>query len=222
MKGKDEILRRIGHTGLVPVVRAPSVEAAVGAARAVKAGGVDIIEITFTVPGAREAIERVSREMGDEVLVGAGTVLDAQTARVAIAAGAQFIVSPGLDVPTIEMAHRYGKPAVPGCLTPTEVLTALAKGADMVKIFPADCVGGPKYIKALLGPIPQVELVPTGGVNLENAGDFIKAGAAALGVGGSLVDKRAVTEGNWEVITENARKFLEKVKEARVGGVSGK
>ncbi len=209
------IIRRLMDVGLIPVVRAGSAEEAISIVEAIKAGGVSVIEITMTVPGAIKVIERVSERYCKEVLVGAGTVLDPETARAVILSGAEFVVTPSLKLSTIEVCKRYSKLVIPGALTPTEVLTAWEAGADFVKIFPCDNVGGPKYVKALKGPFPQIELIPTGGVNLNTAGDFIAAGSAALAVGSELVDKKAVAAREFSVITENARKFLEIVKGAR-------
>ena len=214
---KDEIRRRVSEIGIVPVVRASNSKQALLAAEAVCAGGIPIIEVTMTVPGAIEVIAQLARTAGDNVLVGAGTVLDAETARQCISAGAQFVVSPGFDRETVEIVGREGKLMMAGALTPTEITAAWKAGADFVKIFPCGSVGGPKYIRALRGPFPQIPFVPTGGVNLETAADFIRAGAAALGIGGELVQAEALRSSNAERITENARKFLEIVKNARAG-----
>jgi 2-dehydro-3-deoxyphosphogluconate aldolase/(4S)-4-hydroxy-2-oxoglutarate aldolase len=212
---KAEILRCIVDTGIVPVVRAPSSELAVQAVGAIMAGGVPIVEITMTVPGAVEVIRDLVKTYGRDVLVGAGTVLDAETARACLLAGAEFIVGPALDLETITICHRYGKVVMPGALTPTEVVTAWQAGADLVKVFPASAVGGPSYIKALKAPLPQIELVPTGGVSLKTAAEFIKAGAAALGVGTDLVDTSLLQSGQASVITDRARQFVAIVNEAR-------
>ncbi len=212
---KEKALTKIREVGLVPIVRAPSPEDAMRAAEAIVAGGIGIAEITMTVPGALKVMEAVAERYGDKVLLGAGTILDTETCRAAILAGAEFIVTPALDVRVIEMARRYSKPIFPGALTPTEVLTAWQAGADMVKIFPCGPVGGAKYIKALKGPFPQIEMVPTGGVNLETTPEFIKAGAAAVAVGGELVDLKALKEGKLDQITETAKKFVEAVRAGR-------
>jgi 2-dehydro-3-deoxyphosphogluconate aldolase / (4S)-4-hydroxy-2-oxoglutarate aldolase len=212
---KDEVGRRVAEIGIVPVVRAGNSEQARLAAEAVCAGGIPIVEITMTVPGAIEVIAQLAQTLGDHMLVGAGTVLDAETARQCISAGAQFVVSPGLDLETVELVRRQGKLMMAGALTPTEITAAWKTGADFVKIFPCGSVGGPKYIRALRGPFPQIPFVPTGGVNLETAADFIRAGAAALGVGGELVQAAALKSGNAALITENARNFLGIVKNAR-------
>lgn len=216
---RSEIMRRIFEVGLIPVVRAASADEAVRAVEAIKEGGVPILEITMTVPGAVRVIEEVARRYGTEAVVGAGTVLDAETARVCIMAGAQFILSPSLNLDMIACCKRYGVPVVPGALTPTEVVAAWQAGADAVKVFPAGNVGGASYIKALKGPLPQIDLVPTGGVSLKTAADFIRAGSSALGVGTDLVDTKALREGQAHMITERARQFVEIVKEARSAAV---
>src|SRR5215467_12727810 len=175
-------IQHILDVRLIPVVRASSAEEAVSVVDAIRAGGLSILEITMTVPGALRVIERVADRCGDQILLGAGTVLDVETARAAMLAGAEFIVTPSLKTSTIEVCKRYSKVVIPGALTPTEVVTAWEAGADFVKVFPCDNVGGPKYIKALKGPFPQIELIPTGGVNLNSAAEFLAAGSAALAV----------------------------------------
>lgn len=212
---KDEVRRRITEIGIIPVVRASNSEQALLGAEAVRAGGIPIVEVTMTVPGAIEVIARLARTVGDSVLIGAGTVLDADAARECVAAGAQFIVSPGFDRETMEAVRSEGKIMMAGALTPTEITAAWKGGADFIKIFPCGSVGGSKYIRALRGPFPQIPFVPTGGVNLETAADFIRAGAAALGIGSELVQAEALKSGNAEPIVENARKFVEAVKKAR-------
>ncbi|MGO9275584.1 MAG: bifunctional 4-hydroxy-2-oxoglutarate aldolase/2-dehydro-3-deoxy-phosphogluconate aldolase [Terriglobia bacterium] len=212
---KETSLGLIREVGLVPIVRAASAEDAFKAAEAIIEGGIGIAEITMTVPNAIRVMERVAERYGDKVLLGAGTILDPETCRAALLAGAQFIVTPSLDVRVIEVAKRYSKPIMPGALTPTEVVTAWQAGADLVKIFPCGPVGGPQYIKALRGPFPHIDFVPTGGVNLETTPEFIKAGAAAVAVGGELVDAKALKEGRLDVITANARKYVEAVRAAR-------
>lgn len=212
---KQQVRDKIVEIGVVPVVRASSPAEALLAAQAVCDGGIPIVEITMTVPGAVEVIGALRKSALSGVLVGAGTVLDAETARRCLDAGAEFLVSPGLNVPTVEFAVREGKLIMAGALTPTEVITAWNAGADFVKVFPCGQVGGAKYIKALKGPLPQIPLVPTGGVNLNTAAEFIEAGSAALGVGGELVQSDALKSGRPGVIIENARKFLAIVKEAR-------
>jgi 2-dehydro-3-deoxyphosphogluconate aldolase / (4S)-4-hydroxy-2-oxoglutarate aldolase len=184
---KQQVRDRILEIGIVPVVRASSAAEALLAAEAVYAGGIPIVEITMTVPGAVEVIRELQRSALAGVLIGAGTVLDAETARRCVDAGAEFLVCPGLNLPTVEFAVREGKLMLAGALTPTEVMMAWNGGADLVKIFPCGQVGGAKYIKALKDPFPQIPLVPTGGVNLNTAAEFIEAGAAALGIGGELV-----------------------------------
>ncbi len=212
---RDEVIRRIKEIGVVPVVRANSPEEAMAAVEAIKAGGVPILEITMTVPGAIKVIEKVADRFGDEVVLGAGTVLDPETARNCILAGATFIVSPALNIQTIELCRRYSVPICPGALTPTEVITAWQAGADFVKVFPCSAMGGASYIKGLKAPLPQVDLIPTGGVNLKTAADFIKAGSSALGIGADLVDLKALRAGNAGQITENAMQFVQIVKDAR-------
>jgi len=212
---RQRILSSILDIGIVPVVRTTSAESAIQAVEAIYQGGIRAAEITMTVPGAIRALEKVADALGDKIVLGAGTVLDAETARIAMLAGAEFFVSPGLKLATIEMARRYSKVVVPGALTPTEVLAAWDAGADIVKIFPCGNLGGAKYIKALKAPYPHIEMIPTGGVNLETAGDFLKAGACAVAVGAELVDARAVKEGRFEVIVEKARQYLAVVAKAR-------
>jgi 2-dehydro-3-deoxyphosphogluconate aldolase / (4S)-4-hydroxy-2-oxoglutarate aldolase len=212
---KKLIVEQIETLGLLPVVRASSSDEAIQAIDAVMAGGVNILEITMTVPGAVKVIEKVADKYGSDVLVGAGTVLDPETARACLLAGAQFIVSPALNLDTIALCHRYSAPIMPGALTPTEVITAWSAGADFVKVFPCGAVGGASYIKNLMGPFPQIKMIPTGGVSLKTAGDFIKAGASALGVGTDLVDVKAIRDGNGGVVTERARQFIDLVREAR-------
>ncbi|HLK65465.1 MAG TPA: bifunctional 4-hydroxy-2-oxoglutarate aldolase/2-dehydro-3-deoxy-phosphogluconate aldolase [Bryobacteraceae bacterium] len=210
-----EILAFITEVGIVPVVRTTSAESAIQAVEAMYQGGVRAAEITMTVPGAIRALEKVADRFGDKLMLGAGTVLDPETARSCMLAGAEFFVTPSLRVSTIEMVKRYSKVICPGALTPTEVLTAWESGADVVKIFPCGNVGGPKYIKALKGPFPQIEMIPTGGVNLETTGEFLKAGACAVAVGGELVDPKSIKDGRFDVIEERARQYLAAVVKAR-------
>src|ERR1700704_1239738 len=212
---KQEVRDRIIEIGIVPVVRASSAGEAPVAADAVCQGGIPIVEITMTVPGAVDVIRELARNSTSEVLIGAGTVLNPEVALRCLDAGAQFLVSPGLNLKTVELAVREGKLIMAGALTPTEVITAWDAGADFVKIFPCGQVGGAKYIKALKGPLPQIPLVPTGGVNLNTAAEFIEAGAAALGIGGELVQAEALKSGKSQIIAENARKFVEIVKQTR-------
>ena len=210
-----EMMQTLTEAGLVPVVRVSNAEAAVKVVGALYEGGIRAAEITMTVPGAVKALEKVADQFGDKLLLGAGTVLDPESARICMLAGAEFFVTPSLRVSTIEIAKRYSKPIFPGGLTPTEVLTAWEAGADAVKIFPAGNVGGAKYIKALKGPFPQIEMIPTGGVNLDTIGDFLKAGSCACGVGGELVDAKAVKEGRFDVIAQTAGKYIAAIAKAR-------
>ena len=212
---KQKVCERIVEIGIVPVVRAASAREARIAADAVCEGGIPIVEITMTVPGAVDVIRELTKSGSSDVLVGAGTVVNVEAATRCLDAGAQFLVSPGLNVQVIQLAANEGKMMMAGALTPTEVITAWEAGSDFVKVFPCGQVGGAKYIKALKGPLPQVQLVPTGGVNLSTAAEFIEAGAAALGVGGELVQADALKSGKPEIIVENARKFLAIVKDAR-------
>jgi 2-dehydro-3-deoxyphosphogluconate aldolase / (4S)-4-hydroxy-2-oxoglutarate aldolase len=212
---KSKIMQHMHELGLVPVLRASSAQEAIAIADAIMAGGVNILEVTMTVPGAIRVIEQLANHHGEKLLLGAGTVLDPETARSCILAGAQFIVSPALDLRTIELCRRYSVPIMPGALTPTEIVTAWQAGADVVKVFPCSALGGAKYLKALQGPLPQIQLIPTGGVSLATAEEFLAAGAFALGVGGDLVDAKAAREGRNGVITENAQKYISIVKKFR-------
>lgn len=217
---RQSILSSIIDIGIVPVVRTPSAETALAAIDAIYRGGIRAAEITMTVPGAIKALETVAAKFGDKIMLGAGTVLDPETCRACMLAGAQFIVTPSLRTSVIEMVRRYSKVIIPGALTPTEVVTAWEAGADIVKIFPCGNVGGPKYIKALKGPFPHIEMAPTGGVNLETAGEFLKAGACAVAVGGELVDGKSIKEGRYDAIEEKARQYLAAIAKARaeIGG----
>jgi 2-dehydro-3-deoxyphosphogluconate aldolase / (4S)-4-hydroxy-2-oxoglutarate aldolase len=212
---KQDVAKRIVEVGIVPVVRAASATQARQAAEAVCAGGIPIVEITMTVPGAIELIAELAKDIGSQVLVGAGTVLDSETAKRCVDAGSEFLVSPGFDVETVKFACREGKLMMAGALTPTEVIAAWKAGSDFVKIFPCGAMGGASYIKALKGPLPQVPMIPTGGVNLKTAAELIQAGAAALGVGGELVSAAALRSGNLQEITEAARQYVALVREAR-------
>jgi 2-dehydro-3-deoxyphosphogluconate aldolase/(4S)-4-hydroxy-2-oxoglutarate aldolase len=212
---RDVILRSILDIGVVPVVRTSTAESAVLAIEAVYRGGIRAAEITMTVPGAINALEKLADAFGDKLVLGAGTVLDPETARICMLAGAQFFVTPALNLKTIEMVKRYSKIIMPGALTPTEIVTAWEAGADFVKVFPCGALGGAKYIKALKAPLPQIEMVPTGGVSLENTADFLRAGAAAVAVGAELIDAKTINEGRYEVFEERARKFLGEVAKAR-------
>ena len=212
---KAEVIQQIRDTGIIPVVRATSADEAMRAIDAIREGGISVLEITMTVPGAIKVIEQVSQRYGKDALVGAGTVLDPEIAEACVSSGAQFVVSPALNLETIACCRRLDVPVIPGALTPTEVVQAWNAGADFVKVFPAGAVGGANYLKALKAPLPQIELVPTGGVTLITAADFIRAGAAALGVGTDLVDIEALREGQAAHITERAQQFLQIVREAR-------
>jgi 2-dehydro-3-deoxyphosphogluconate aldolase / (4S)-4-hydroxy-2-oxoglutarate aldolase len=206
---RHQVLQRIREIGVVPVVRASSGEEALQLVDALKAGGIDVIELTMTVPGAVEIIRELAKAPG--AIVGAGTVLDAETARACLLAGAKFVVSPATDEPTITLCRTYGVPIMAGALTPTEVVRAWRAGSDMVKVFPCGAVGGASYVKALKAPLPQIELIPTGGVSLETAADFIKAGASAVGAGADLVDPKKGAA----YVTERSRQYLQAVAKAR-------
>jgi 2-dehydro-3-deoxyphosphogluconate aldolase/(4S)-4-hydroxy-2-oxoglutarate aldolase len=212
---KDQVRRRILEVGIIPVVRASSGSQAIQAAEAVCAGGIPVVELTMTVPGALEVIAKLAKGMGKEVLVGSGTVLDADSARRCLDAGAQFLVSPGFDLATVQLANSAGVLIMAGALTPTEVIAAWKAGSDLVKVFPCGNVGGANYIKALKAPLPQVPMVPTGGVNLETAADFLRAGSAALGIGGELISASALRLGNVKTITDAARQYVSIVKQTR-------
>ncbi len=207
-------LQGILDVGVIAIVRVASAEQAVEVCGAVARGGVKAIEVTMTVPGAIDAIKEFKKTASDDILLGAGTVLDPETARTVILAGADFIVSPNLNVDVIQMAHRYGKVVIPGTFTATEILAAWDAGADIVKIFPAGVVG-PQYLRDIRGPLPQIRLTPTGGVTLDNASEFIRAGAACISVATALVDKKALAEKKFDVISEKARQFIEAVKVGR-------
>ncbi len=211
----DDVIRRIGEIGIVPVVRAATVDEATRAVEAICAGGIPIVEITMTVPDAITVIRQIARQYRSDVLIGAGTVTTAHQAEQCIAAGAEFIVSPGLSFPVLSAAQTLGKLAIPGALTPTELMNAQQNGAKLVKIFPCGNVGGPKYLKSLKAPFPDAALIPTGGVNLSNAAEFINAGAFALGVGAELVNAAALHEGNLAKITRSARELVDAVVSAR-------
>lgn len=211
----QQIISTITDIGLVPVVRTPTAESALKSVEAIYNGGVRAAEVTMTVPGAIKALEKLADQFGDRIVLGAGTVLDPETARACMLAGAQFFVTPTLKLSTIEMAKRYSKVICPGALTPTEVLTAWEAGADVVKVFPANSMGGAKYIKALKGPLPHIQMIPTGGVNLETAGEFLKAGACAVAVGGELVDAKLIKENRYPEMEERARQYLVAIAKAR-------
>lgn len=214
MPDRLAVLQRIMSTGITAVIRAKSSAHLIAVADAIKAGGVESIEVTMTTPNALEIISEVSRKYGDEVLIGVGSVLDPETARAAILAGAQFVVGPTLNLDVMRLVHRYDKVVMPGTFTPTEIVTAWENGADLVKVFPVGQVG-PGYLKDILGPLPQVRMVPTGGVDLNTAGAFIKAGAAALCVGSAMMPNEAIAAGQFDVVTDLAAKFVEAVKVAR-------
>ena len=210
----DDRLARIARSRIVAVIRAASGELLADVAGALMQGGVEAMEVTFTVPRAHQVLERVADRWGEKILLGAGTVLDSETARIAILSGAEFIVSPTVNRRVIRLCRRYNKLVMPGAFTPTEVLTAWESGADIVKVFPSD-VTGPAYLKALAGPLPQVRLMPTGGVNLQTAAAFLNAGAFALGVGSSLVDPQAVARGDLAKIEQLARQYVEIARQSR-------
>jgi 2-dehydro-3-deoxyphosphogluconate aldolase/(4S)-4-hydroxy-2-oxoglutarate aldolase len=212
---RGEACRLIEDAGIVVVVRAPSPEIAIRAVDALLTGGLSIFEITLTVPNARSVIQSLAARFKDAAVVGAGTVLSADEVRMSVDAGAQFIVSPGLDLTTIDAAHALDVAVVPGALTPTEVITATKADADMVKIFPCSAVGGAKYLKALKGPLPRVKLLPTGGISVSNAHEFIAAGAAAIGIGSELVDVAALKEDRDTELSARARELLNAVAAAR-------
>lgn len=214
---KPQQLQRVLSSGIVAIIRAPDGSLLVDVAEALVAGGVDVLEVTFTVPQAHRVLEQVAARLGDRVLLGAGTVLDTETARIALLAGAEFIVAPVVNPDVIELCRRYDKLVLPGALTPTEILAAWQAGADIVKVFPSD-VTGPAYIKALHGPLPQIRLLPTGGVNLQTAAEFLKAGACALGIGSSLVEPQAVASGNFERIRTLAAQYVKIVRDVRSAG----
>jgi 2-dehydro-3-deoxyphosphogluconate aldolase / (4S)-4-hydroxy-2-oxoglutarate aldolase len=211
----DEVIRRIEEVGIIPVVRAASVEEATRAVEAICAGGIPVVEITMTVPNAVSVIRELAKQYKDKALVGAGTVVTAEQAESCLRAGAEFLVSPGLSAPVLSVARAAGKLAIPGALTPTELMNAHEHGARLVKIFPCGNVGGPKYLRSLKAPFPKAELIPTGGVNASNAADFIAAGAFALGVGADLVHAAALREGNLEKISAAAQELVQAVISAR-------
>ena len=211
---KNKIIERMLNPGVVAVIRADSSEQLMHVAKALRDGGVTAMEVTMTTPNALQVLESVSRELGDSILMGVGTVLDETTTRMAILSGAQFVVTPVLKPEVIALCNRYSRPIVAGAYTPTEALTAHEAGADFIKIFPADGLG-PGYIKALKAPLPQLQIIPTGGVDVNTAGDFIKAGCAAVAAGSSLVSKDVLKSGDWMRLSEVARAFVKAVAEAR-------
>jgi 2-dehydro-3-deoxyphosphogluconate aldolase/(4S)-4-hydroxy-2-oxoglutarate aldolase len=215
MWDKQDAMKLVRDTALIPIIRVDSADVAMKVADAFLNGGVNIIEVTFSVPGATEVVQKLTEKVGDKVLVGTGTVLDPETARRAILAGSEFIVAPSYSKELIEMSRRYAKPCFPGALTPTEILQAYTWGADAVKVFPCGEVGGAAYIKAVRAPLPHIPLIPTGGVDLQTAGPMLEAGAFALGVGSAIAEPKAIKDGRYDIITENVRKFLEIVRKYR-------
>jgi 2-dehydro-3-deoxyphosphogluconate aldolase/(4S)-4-hydroxy-2-oxoglutarate aldolase len=211
---KIDTLNLIRETGIIAIMRAKSSDQLIAAADAIKKGGVKIIEVTMTTPGALDVIKTAVKRYGQEISFGAGTVLDAETARAAILAGADFIVAPTLNLEMIALCNRYSIPVTPGCYTPTEMLTAWEAGADLIKLFPAS-VGGPSLIKAIRAPLPQLEIVPVGGVDLNTAAEFIRKGAAALGVGSSLINQKLLDAGDMDELTRRATAFIEEVRKGR-------
>jgi len=211
---KEDQLQRVLDSGIVAVVRSPDSQQLVETARALADGGVNVVEITMTVPDALDVVRQVHKALGDRLLLGAGTILDAETCRAALLAGAEYIVAPTLNLDVIRQCRRYNKLVMPGAFTPTEILAAWEAGADIVKVFPADVVG-PAFFKAMQGPLPQIRLMPTGGVDLTTAAAFLKAGACCLGVGGQLVEPRAVAEGNFNRIRDLARQYVAIVQQTR-------
>jgi 2-dehydro-3-deoxyphosphogluconate aldolase/(4S)-4-hydroxy-2-oxoglutarate aldolase len=216
---RAETVAAIEATGVVAVVRLKDASVGGEVARALAAGGVRVVEITMTVPNAVRLIEELSAALPADVIVGAGTVVDADTAREVILAGARFVVSPVFRPDVIAMSRRHDVPVMPGCFTPTEILDAWDAGADIVKVFPATALG-PGFFKDVRGPLPHVRLMPTGGVTRENAGVWIRAGAVAIGVGTALVDPKAVAERRFEAITDSARHFVDAVRQARAEAVA--
>jgi 2-dehydro-3-deoxyphosphogluconate aldolase/(4S)-4-hydroxy-2-oxoglutarate aldolase len=216
MTAASDTLSRVRATGIVPVIRAPSADEACAVADAIRAGGIDVLEVTMTVPGAVQVIAELARRFGDAVVVGAGTVLDPETAKACRDAGARFIVSPAFDARTVAWCKQADLPVMPGALTPTEVVQAWRAGAAMVKVFPCSAVGGASYVKALKAPLPQIELLPTGGVSLTTIADFFKAGASAVGAGADLVDIDKIRAGDFAAVTEKARAYAQAVARARV------
>lgn len=208
MSSHMELLNRILDEKIVAIVRLDSSTQLIQVAEALLSGGISVIEFTMTTPGALEMIQQAKLRLSNSVLIGAGTVLDPETARAAILAGAEFIVTPTLNRDTIQLCKRYGKPVMPGALTPTEILAAWEAGGDMIKVFPASQMGGPDYLKAILAPLPQIRVAPTGGVSAENAADYLSAGAVGIGCGGKLVSKQAVADGDWSEITRQAQQLV--------------
>lgn len=211
---RQEIVSFIEENGVVAVIRLGDTKKMFDILQALKNGGVRVFEFTLTTPNALDFVKEYAQKNDRETLVGAGTVLDPETARLAVLAGAQFIVGPAFNLNTLKMAHRYGKVMIPGSYTPTEILTAWENGADVVKVFPATTLG-PGYFKDVLGPLPQVKLTPTGGVVLGNVADFIRAGACCVGVGTALLDKKMIAESDWKGLTAHAAAFADEVQKGR-------
>ncbi len=212
---KQEIRKQIAAIGIVPVIRASTAENAFLAVDALRKGGISVIEVTLTVPGAERVIEALRKQFDSALIVGAGTVLNSESAKRCLEAGAQFIVSPGLNTSTVAFVNSQKVLMIAGALTPTEIVAAWENGSDLVKIFPCNAVGGPGYIKSLKGPFPQIPFIPTGGVNLQTAADFLRAGCEALGIGSELIPASAIESGKPEVITSLARQFTQIVEEVR-------
>ncbi len=212
MKSHLEILSQLLDEKIIAIARLDTGEQLIKIAESLTAGGISVIEFTFSTPGALEMVKQAAAHFGDNILLGAGTVLDPETARAAILAGAQFIVTPYINLATIEMCKRYGIPIVAGAMTPTEIMTTWEAGADLVKVFPASAIGGPDYIKAVLAPLPPLRLVPTGGVSSDNAAQYLKAGAVIVAVGGNLVDKKAVARADWAAICAEAQRLVSAVR----------
>jgi len=210
-------LKRVLDLGIVAIIRAPSGEQLVQVSEALLSGGIDVIEVTFTVPGILDILKEVRAKLGNRILLGAGTVLDTESARAAILAGAEFLVTPTVNVDVITLCRRYGKLCMAGAFTPTEILTAWQAGADIVKVFPAE-IGGPGYLKAVHGPLPQVRLLPTGGVNLDTIDSFVKAGACAVGLGSALVEKEALANRDMDRIATLAKAYVDAMRKARGRG----
>ena len=211
---REFIVNKIIESGVVAVIRLNGKEKLPEIIDALSKGGISAMEITMTTPNAIEIINEISQKVGNDFMIGAGTVLDSETARAVILAGAQFVVSPITNIEMMKTVHRYNKAVFPGAFTPTEILHAWENGADVVKVFPATALG-PQFFKDIHGPLPQVRLTPTGGVSLENTGEFIRCGASCVGVGTALLNKKMIVDSNWPALTENAEKFVEEVKKAR-------
>jgi 2-dehydro-3-deoxyphosphogluconate aldolase/(4S)-4-hydroxy-2-oxoglutarate aldolase len=211
---KEQLMKSIVDTGVIAVIRAPNPEILIPLAEALMEGGITAIEVTMSTPRAIYGIELLANKLGDKAVIGVGTVLDASTARDAISAGAEYVLSPHFDPEVVATTRKHGKISVPGAFTPTEILTAWTAGADIVKVFPSTTLG-PGYIKDLLAPLPPLKITPTGGVDAKNAGDWIKAGAVCVGAGSALVSKEAMAKKDWPTITTNAKAFIESIRAAR-------